>query len=265
MDKSRLIQSLLDGDAEKLQSTDIDKLLLSDPDVLLAAARASNNVVFHRPNYREAIQRIVECGASCDIWTLSRAGLVEPVKAMLAAKPELLNATDKLGRTALQRAALVYGKCKECEEVVDLLLSLSATVDIYSACTLGLTDIVRQSVLQHPHQLSVKCLGSTPLNWAVRPRRNETESPEICQLLLDAGADVNDQDDHENGMTPLHHAAEWGPTVCIKLVDQLLKAGADINATDDQNWTALDYAQDRGRQEMIHHLQNGGGVSTRHS
>ena len=95
----------------------------------------------------------------------------------------------------------------------------------------------------------------------MRPRSNLSEAPDICKALLDAGADVYDRDEDESGMTPLHHAAEWGPPICLKLVDLLLEAGVDINCSDDHNWTPLDYARDRKRSDMVSHLTALGAVS----
>ena len=167
----------------------------------------------------------------------------------------MLNARDESGRTPLQRAALVYGICAECEQVVDLLLESGADADIFTACTFGMPDVVHAELQRDSTLVSQRCEGSTPLNWAVRPRRNYDTAPAICKALLAADADVHDVDKYEDDMTPLHHAAEWGPKVCLQLVDLLVDAGADLNAKDGEHgWTPLQYARDRGRTEMIEHL-----------
>ena len=263
LDKPQLIEVLRTGDAETLNasnSSDVDHSVLADEEVQVALVRAAERVVFHRPNYREAVKRAVELGIPCDIWTAARAGLDDHVKRLLADKSDLLNATDHVGRTSLQRAALIYGVCQECERVADSLIAEGAAVDVFTASTFCMTDIVAQELKRSPDLTSARCQGSTPLNWAVRPRRNFSQAPEICRALLDADADVNDRDEDEAGMTPLHHAAEWGPPICLKLVDLLLEAGADINCTDDQTWTPLDYARDRKRCDMVNHLTAHGAV-----
>ena len=209
----------------------------------------------HRPNFRATIQKAVELGVPCDIWTAARAGLLDQVRKHIAEDASLLDAKDDNGRTPLQRAALLYGACEECEQVVDFLLESGAKVDIFTASTYGMPDIVHAELKRDATLVSQRCEGSTPLNWAVRPRRNYDAAPEICKALLAANADVHDKDEFECDMTPLHHAAEWGPEICLQLVDLLLEAGADINAKDGQHgWTALQYAKDRGRKEMIEHL-----------
>ena len=263
LDKSQLIQLLKSGDAQGLnasKNTDLDQRLLADEEVQVALVQATDRVVFHRPNYRETVKLAVELGIPCDIWTAARAGLDDHVKRLLAEKPDLLNATDNVGRTSLQRASLIFGVCRECEVVADFLIAEGAAVDVFTASTFCMPDILFQKLKRDPDLISARCQGSTPLNWAVRPRRNFSEAPDICRALLDAGADVKDRDKDESGMTPLHHAAEWGPPICLKLVDLLLEAGADINDTDDQTWTPLDYARDRQRSDMVNHLTAHGAV-----
>ena len=264
LNKSELIQALSDGDVQTLtEANEIDPSLAADDDVVSAASRAAKNVVWHRPDYRATLARACALGVKCDLWTVARAGLVDEVKRLLADDESLLNASNKQGRTALQEAALVYGACKECEEVVDLLLEQGAHVDVFTAATFCIPDAVKSEIERDPKVVAERCQGSTALNWAVRPRRNQDSAPEICRLLLTAGADVHDRDEYESGMTPLHHAAEWGPKVCLEIVDLLLDSGADLNEKDDQGWTALDYAQDRNRAEMIQHLTKLGAVSAR--
>ena len=264
LDKSRLIQVLKTGDAVTLnvpKNSAVDQSVLADEEVRIALARAAESVVFHRPNYREVVRQAVELGIPCDIWTAARAGLDDHVKRLLGEQPALLNAMDNVGRTPLQRAALIYGVCQDCERVADFLITEGATVDVFTACTFCMPDIVDQELKQSPDSVLARCQGSTPLNWAVRPRRNVSQAPHICRALLGAGADVNDRDKDESGMTPLHHAAEWGPSICLELVDLLLEAGVDINCTDDQTWTPLDYARDRKRDDMVNHLTAHGAIS----
>lgn len=263
LSKSELIQAIKSGDAKTLGSIDqIDPNFTSDDEVILATMRAAERVVFHRANYREALVRIGELGIRCDIWAAARAGLVDVVRSHLSDDRNLLNATNKQGQTALQRAGLVYGICEECEEVVDFLIKQGATMDVFTASTFCILDVVQKELEREPDVVSQRCQGSNALNWAVRPRRNQEVAPEICRLLITAGADVHDSDQHESGMTPLHHTAEWGPNLCLEIVDLLLDAGADLNGKDDQGWTPLDYAHDRKRTEMAQHLLKKGATST---
>lgn len=250
------LHALKQGDFEELR-----KLWLSNPlsgsqmETLSDSIRsAADCVVAHRPHYHETLKLAAELGFPLDIWTASRAGLLDTVKSLVERERALVNRPDRFGRTPLQRAALVYGVCKECEAVVDYLLTLEAKMDIFSASTLANETAVRTQLSKDPAVVTARCQGAAPLNWAVRPRRNLTSSPIICRMLIDAGADIGDADEDESGMTPLHHAAEWGPSVCIELVDLLIDAGCDVWAKDQNGWTALDYAKDRGRSQMVTHL-----------
>ena len=250
----KIVQALEEGDVEQLVDLDVDKTALSDEAVGAALRRSAKNVVWHRLNYRTTIQKVIELGAPCDIWTAARAGLLEEVRKLIADDASLLDSEDDRGCTPLQRAALIYGGCDECVQVVDFLLESGAKVDIFTASTFCMPDVVHAELERDSALVKQRCVGSTPLNWAVRPRRNNDAAPEICKALIASGADVHDADSRESDMTPLHHAAEWGPKICLQIVNLLIESGADINAKDQQGWTALQYAKDRGRKEMIEHL-----------
>jgi ankyrin repeat protein len=79
----------------------------------------------------------------------------------------------------------------------------------------------------------------SPLFWAIefspRTAGEKSEVRKIMDMLIDAGADVNAQD--QFGNTPLMYAAFKGNN---QLIDILLHAGADINATREASgFTAL--------------------------
>lgn len=77
--------------------------------------------------------------------------------------------------------------------------------------------------------------GSTALSYAVL--RNQRE---ICELLLDAGADPNIPDSDLQGGTPLIMATfgKGNPEMCIRLIS----AGANPNYRNKQGRTALYFA-----------------------
>ena len=76
--------------------------------------------------------------------------------------------------------------------------------------------------------------GETPLMKAAE----ETRSPEVIRVLLNAGANVNDQDD--DGETPLMYAMDDYADFAV--VRALLDGGAEIDIKDEKDRTALMHA-----------------------
>lgn len=227
-----------------------------------ALAGIADRSVWHRPHYRVIARQLIAAGVECDIWTAARMGLLEHVQHHLAADPALLHARDSQGRTPLQRAALIYGSDPECEALCAWLFQQGAPVDIFTASAYSLVETVHAELRRDPSLVHQKCQGSTPLNWAVRPRHSHPDAPDLraCELLLAHGADVETVDDQENGMRPLHHLGEWfGREETAAL---LLARGADLHAKDDIGWTPLDYAINRNRQPMAEFFKRHGATQT---
>lgn len=255
-----------------LQENDLEglrKLLESTPE--LANARpwqpqwhstvlesTAKNCVWHRPDKYRLCCLLVEFGAECDVQTAARAGLLVVVEKKLQTDGGALNETDEQGRTALYRAACVYGAFSEGDAVADFLIEQGATVDLFTASALGMEDRVRD-LLERDPALATTCdpEGITALHWAVRPRRDPATARTTVAHLLNFGADLHATNPQEDDMMPLHHAAEWSaPT---EVVDLLLQSGASIDASAAGNgWTPLDYALDRGRESVTQLLRSYG-------
>lgn len=217
--------------------------------------------VWHRPLKHEVASALIDAGATCDITLAARAGLVERVRALLDTDPNLIEFSDASGRTALYRAACVYGAFKEGEAVVDLLLARGAKADIFVASTFAMSDRVEELLAANEDLArSTDPEGMTALHWAVRPRRSSgPEQPiKVTKLLLEAGADASAINPTEEGMQPLHHVGEWG-AAHPQQMDLLLDHGADINAPSAIGWTPLDYAIDRSRGDIAEQLKARGG------
>jgi ankyrin repeat protein len=77
--------------------------------------------------------------------------------------------------------------------------------------------------------------GKLPLHWAVT-----RGSPEVVDLLLRRGADVNARDNY--GETPLHALARLDPWRTAIMAPRLVAAGADLEARDVRGFTPLHVA-----------------------
>jgi ankyrin repeat protein len=74
--------------------------------------------------------------------------------------------------------------------------------------------------------------GSTPLHCAVWKGHQQ-----VVEVLLEAGADANAQNENDHwGTTPLHAAAHADQALIAQL---LIDYGADVNATDREGRTPM--------------------------
>lgn len=236
------------------------------PRLAEALAGIADRSVWHRPFFRDIARHLMRAGVTCDIWAAARLGLLDHVQKCVETDASLLMAQDDYGRTPLQRAALLYGSDENCEAVVTWLREQGAPVDLHTACTFAWVEEAKQALAHDPSQIERNVQGSSPLNWAVRPRGSTSEQslpPDIaiCELLVKHGADLESRDDQENGMHPLHHVGEWRNNV--SLAEWLLENGAQLDARDDVGWTPLDYALDRNREAMIDLFRQRGAKDTR--
>ena len=79
------------------------------------------------------------------------------------------------------------------------------------------------------------------------------------QVLLKAGADVNVIADE--GRTALIRAIEWVPDPDERIIRELIERGVDVNARDITGTTALSAARDCGLASIVHLLEARGAES----
>ena len=82
-----------------------------------------------------------------------------------------------------------------------------------------------------------------------RPCPAMWEDPAVCQVLIDAGADIETKD--ERGRSPLLRASPSGKFAVVKM---LVKAGAGVRTTDNNGDTCLTLASYFGHTETVRYL-----------
>eukprot|EP00644_Phytophthora_capsici_P016341 jgi/Phyca11/117914/e_gw1.34.64.1 len=87
--------------------------------------------------------------------------------------------------------------------------------------------------------------GQLALNIAIQQQHEP-----IARLLIDRGADVNQQDD-VSLLAPVHNAIIMGNKALFR---RLLKAGADVELADREGFTPLHWASVRGYLEIVAQL-----------
>ncbi|RZC71965.1 hypothetical protein C5167_035128 [Papaver somniferum] len=111
---------------------------------------------------------------------------------------------------------------------------------LYYAAVFDQLDSVKL-LLDHHADPNVVVLGLvTPLIASIL-----NDSPQITDLLLQAGADPNAE---SSGIAPLQYAVDYGLT---QFIVPLLEPGADPNAMDNEGMTAVEIAAKRGKSNIV--------------
>ena len=138
-----------------------------------------------------------------------------------------------------------------------MLLSECVHAD-HTACTEVLLQhwkSVCSNVAFVPHGQEADIDGKTP-----RPCPAMWADPAVCQVLIDAGADIETKD--EDGRSPLHVASSYGN---LGIVRMLGKAGADVSVRSKGGSTTLHFAAHQGHTETVHYLAGLKDVDVNHS
>jgi ankyrin repeat protein len=215
-------------------------------------------------------------GGIADLLGAIRRGDAKTAGDLLTAQPDLANARDEQGNSALL-IATYFGK----HDLVRLLLDRGAHASFFEACALGLVTDVRQQLAANPALVGAWAHdGWPPLHLAAFFGQRET-----AEILLDAGADVRAVSRNSEGNlainaaaagqradrrpeivklliargtpvdgrgsptahTPLHEAAFNGDLALVRL---LLESGADRTLRTGDGETALDIAVKQSRHDV---------------
>jgi 26S proteasome non-ATPase regulatory subunit 10 len=122
--------------------------------------------------------------------------------------------------------------------------------DIHVEAAKGNLASVEALLTQNPKLVSLvdKMDYGTPLHWAAMYGQQE-----VCELLIEYGADVNSVDDL--GLSPLRWAVDGSEAGVVRL---LLDRGADVNLKDAEGITPLRRALDKKRDEIAALLRDHG-------
>ena len=171
-------------------------------------------------------------------------GDIVRVRELLAAHPGLANSVATWGETPIQAAAQTGQR-----EIVDLLLSAGAPLDICTAAMQGDIERVAGFLVNDP--ALARATGAHGLPLIYYPACNGRV--DIAELVLSRGAQVNGG---EGVSTPLHGAIAFGH---VAMVDWLLSHGAAPNSLDFRQRSPLEAALDRGDAQSASLLRAHGG------
>lgn len=183
-----------------------------------------------------------------DIHQATRDGDLESVKGILVQHPDLLETPDKEGRTPLHlacfsaNAALVQYLVEEGADVNAVTHAKLTTLHwaVHSYSDPQKKKEVVSYLLSQDSGLATQSndKGLMPLTWAA------DDLEETIQLLVDHGADINDQD--FNGYSALHAWTRWWPE---DRSSYLIGMGANVNAGDKKGRMPLHTAALVGRRD----------------
>jgi hypothetical protein len=126
-------------------------------------------------------------------------------------------------------------------------------VPLYHAARLGIRDLAERLIVEHPEHVNARGgRRETPMHAAVKAGHVN-----ILSLLIEHGADMEDQSRSIFGGTPLHRAVLYGR---VQVGQCLLDLGANINARDSSYDTPLTYAAFNGLVEFARMLLERGAV-----
>lgn len=240
-----LVQSLVtSGDAD-VDTPDEEKGVTA---LLLAAGKGKvqvvelliklgANVTLQRGKYQMSA---LHCAA--------KGGHLAVVKVLLDADSSNINALDGTGCTALY-----WTTRKGYVKIADFLLDHGADTEktradwrpLHTACTRDDLAMVTLLLSKGARVNATMEFGITPLDFTATQG-----SVEVATVLLDAGADVNNQDE-KTATTPLHRAAIRGDVAMVSL---LISRGARVDAETNDEATPLFAAAEYGHLEVVEYL-----------
>ena len=126
---------------------------------------------------------------------------------------------------------------------------------LHEACQRGKVKKVRE-LMREPNIADFINVGAGVFSYTPLHEATSSRKPEIIELLLDNGANVDSKSNGE--YTPLHIAATIGDLRCIEM---LLKYNANVNVTDEFKKTPHRTAELNKQRKAARLLKTAGQIS----
>ncbi len=193
-------------------------------------------------------------GSETEFLEAVKQGHTARVRQMLESSPALAGACAESGESAVL-LSVYYGK----DDVRELLLERGAPLDVFEAAAAGVRETVAARLREDAERVrAFSHDGFTPLHLAAFFGRIP-----VVELLLSAGAPVNEVSRNPSELRPLHSAvAHRQPQVALEIARALIAAGAEVNATQHGGWTPLHAAALHGNLPLVRLLLDAGATAS---
>jgi uncharacterized protein len=177
----------------------------------------------------------------------ARSGDLGQLEALLSADPVLLNVRNQLGQSAV-----ILARYHRQPAAVDWLLARQPELTLHEACAAGVAAMVREMVGASGSKIidTHAADGFTPLSLACFFGHSE-----IASYLVDQGANVNLAATNPMKVAPLHAAVAARQPAIVRM---LIQAGADVNQAQQHGWRPLHAAAQNGDEECAAALLENG-------
>jgi ankyrin repeat protein len=176
------------------------------------------------------------------VFELIEAGDVAGLRELLATDPALA-----ASRRADGTSAILWARYQFELEAVEVLLAANPPLDAFEAAAIGRTAELEAALRRDPGVATAFAPdGFTALGLA-----SFFGHLEAVDVLLAAGARVNDASQNPMRVAPLHSALAGGHA---EIVERLLAAGADVNAVQADGYTPLHETAQNGDEAMAEQL-----------
>jgi uncharacterized protein len=173
-------------------------------------------------------------------------GDVDTVRELVRNDPSLASARDGSGLPVVLLALF-----HQQREAADILLAAEPELGVLEAAATGRAERLRELLDANPESIHERTPeGFTPLGLAAF-----LGGPSTVKVLLEHGADANDDADNQFGVRPVNAAAAAHDRESMRL---LLEAGADANARQQGGFTPLHEAAHTDDVEMARLLLDHG-------